>query len=129
MSIANIAALVLEVLLGLFSAYAAYTLFMWTPPSITKARDALRYPRWWWILAGVMATLGALGLFVGLFIPVVGVVAILWMIAYFVVAAGSHLVRSDVTGFTIPLLFTAFFVGLLVLRWSDATPVLALVGL
>lgn len=125
----DILKLILEALLGVFSAYAAYTLFAWTPPSITKARDALHYPRWWWVLAGFMATIGAIGLFVGLFIPVVGVIGALWMAAYFVVATISHLVRKDMASLGVPIVFLAVFVALVVLRWTDATPILALVGL
>jgi DoxX-like protein len=128
LSLLQIATLVFEALLGLLMAYTAYTLFAWTPPSITKARDALRYPRWYWVLAGVMATLGAVGLFVGLVIPVVGAVAALWVIAYFVVATLTHLVRKDMAMFAMPLAFGAICVGLLVLRWADAAPLLALVG-
>ena len=72
MSLLQIVTLLFEALLGLFSAYTAYSLFSWTPPSIAKAREALHYPRWYWLLAGCMATIGALGLLVGLFLPVIG---------------------------------------------------------
>lgn len=92
MSILQIVTLVLEAILGLFTAYAAYSLFTSTPPSVAKMREAL------------------------------------WMIAYFVVATFTHLVRKDFANLGMPLLFLAIFVGLLVLRWPDATPMLALVG-
>jgi hypothetical protein len=59
----------LEALLGLLSAYAAYSLFTWTPASMAKAREALHSPRWYWMLAGCVATIGAIGLLVGLFFP------------------------------------------------------------
>jgi DoxX-like protein len=128
LSVLQIVTLVLEALLGVFVVYAAYTLFAWTPPSVTKVRDALHYPRWYWVLAGIMATIGAIGLFAGLFISVVGAAAALWVVAYFVVATLSHLVRADWIGFTYPLLFLVASVGLLALRWGDMTPLLALVG-
>lgn len=128
MSTLHIVVLVLEALLGLMSAYAAYTLFARTPPSVTRARDALRFPRWYWVLAGIMAAIGAIGLLVGLAIPVVGLVAALWMVAYFVVALLTHLVRKDLVTVAAPLFFLAICVGLTVLRWSDAAPLLALVG-
>jgi uncharacterized membrane protein YphA (DoxX/SURF4 family) len=128
MSAAQIAALVLKVLLGVLLAYAAYTLFTWTPAYITKAREALRYPRWYWLLAGVLALIGAVGLFAGLAFPVVAAAAALWAVAYFVVAAITHLIRGDFAGFITPLFFLALSVGLLVLHWSDASPLLALVG-
>jgi DoxX-like protein len=129
MPVLRIVTLVLEALLGVITAYAAYTLFAWTPPSVTKARDALRFPRWYWVLAGVMATIGAIGLLVGLGIPMVGVVAALWMAAYFVVATFTHLIRRDLAMLGVPLLFLAICVGLVALQWADATPLLALIGL
>lgn len=110
-------------------AYAAYTLFAWTPPSLAKAREALHYPRWYWVLAGIVATIGALGLLAGLFIPAVGAAAALWMVAYFVVATFTHVFRKDMKSLGMPLLFFAIFVGLVVLRWADAAPLRALVGL
>ena len=128
MSILHIVVLLLEVLLGLFSAYAAYSLFTWTPPSIAKAREALHYPRWYWILAGIMATIGAIGLFVGLVIPAVGAVAAAWMAVYFVVATFTHLVRKDLASLGAPLLFLVVFVGLSALWWASGTSLLALVG-
>jgi hypothetical protein len=129
MSFQQIAVDVLEGLLGLFSAYTAYSLFAQTPPSIQKGRDALRYPRWYWVLAGCLAALGAIGLFVGLAIPTVGVIAAAWMAAYFVVAMLTHVIRADFKSLGMPLIFLLVFVGLVYLRWSDATPVLSLVGL
>ncbi len=129
MSIQHIATLVFEGLLGLFSAYAAYSLFTATPPSMAKARAALRYPRWYWVLAGCVASVGAIGLFVGLAIPVIGAAAAAWMVAYFVVALCTHLVRLDLKSLGMPLVFLAICSGLLLLRWSDATPILSAVGL
>lgn len=129
MSIGHIVVLVLEGILGVLFAYAAYTLFTWTPPSLTKAREELHYPRWWWVLAGIVATIGAAGLLVGLAIPEVGALAALWACAYFVVAGISHLVRGDIRGFTYPLTFLLLCVVLMFLRWSDLAPALAFVGL
>lgn len=128
MSVLQIVTLVLEAILGLFTAYAAYSLFTSTPPSVAKMREALHFPRWYWVLAGFVAAIGAIGLFAGLALPAVGALAALWMIAYFVVATFTHLVRKDFANLGMPLLFLAIFVGLLVLRWPDATPMLALVG-
>ena len=128
MSILQIIALILEVLLGVFSAYAAYTLFAWAPPSITQARDLLRYPRWYWVLAGCMASIGAIGLFVGLLVPVVAVLGAAWMVAYFIVASFTHLYRKDFATFAMPLFFLVPFIGLLALRWGDVTPILAAIG-
>ena len=129
MSILHIVALVLEALLGLFSAYAAYSLFTQTPPSMAKMRAALRYPRWYWVLAGIVATIGAIGLFVGLAIPAIGALAALWMVAYFVVATCTHLIRGDMANLGMPIIFLVLAAVLVWLHWTDATPLLAYVGL
>ena len=123
MSVGHIATLVLEGILGLFSAYAAYSLFTSTPPSIAQARAALRYPRWYWVLAGCVATVGAVGLLVGLAIPTLGAIASVWMVAYFIVATLTHLSRGDVKNLGMPLLFLAIFIGLVALHWPDVNTV------
>jgi hypothetical protein len=123
----HLAILIFEGLLGLFTAYTAYSLFSWTPVSIAKARDAMHIARWFWLLAGAAATIGAAGLLTGLASPVVGALAALWMVAYFIVAALTHITHHDMANLAMPLIFLAIFVALAVLRWSDLAPVLALV--
>src|SRR6185437_2426628 len=101
--------LIFEGLLGLFTAYTAYSLFSWTPVSIAKAREALHIARWYWLLAGALATIGAAGLFAGLAVPVVGELAALWMVAYFIVAALTHITHRDMANVGMPLIFLAIF--------------------
>jgi uncharacterized membrane protein YphA (DoxX/SURF4 family) len=129
MTILHIVALVFEGLLGVFSVYASYTLFAQKPESIAKQRAALHYPRWYWVLAGYLSAIGGIGLFVGLAIPAVGAIAAVWMIAYFVVAAFSHVIRKDFASIAFPLFFLVLFLGLSALRWTDITAVLASVGM
>ena len=129
MSILQIVALLLEALLGLFMAYAAYSLFSGTPPSMATVREALHYPRWYWTLAGCVATIGSIGLFLGLLIPTVAVLGGVWMIAYFVVATFTHLLRKDFANSATPVFFLVPALGLLALRWADVTPILAAIGL
>ena len=128
MPLLHIFTLLFEALLGLFSAYMAYSLFAWTPASIAKAREALHYPRWYWVLAGCIATIGTLCLLVGLFFPVIGALAAAWMVAYFVVATFTHLLRKDFAGFSMPLIFLVLPLGLLVLRWAELASILAPLG-
>lgn len=127
MSILAIVVLAFEGLMGLMSVYIAYSLFSQTPASVRKRRDALRYPRWYWVLAGVLALMGGVGLLVGLALPVIGAVAALWMGVYFVVAALTHVSRQDWVNLGAPIVMLAIFAGLLVLRWSDAKPLLSLI--
>ncbi len=128
MSVQHIVTLVLEAALGLFTAFVVYAQAT-RAPAIVKSREHLHYPQWYWNLSTVLAVLGALGLFVGLFIPQVGVAAALWMAAYFVVAALTHLSKLDVKGVVPAVLFLVISLGLVALRWTDASPILALVGL
>jgi hypothetical protein len=128
MSIQHLAALVLETALALFTLFVVYAQAT-RMPAIVKSREPLHYPQWYWNLSTVLAALGALGLLVGLFIPAVGAAAVLWMVAYFVVATLTHLSRADINGVVPALAFLVISVGLTALRWGDASPLLALVGI
>jgi xanthine/uracil/vitamin C permease (AzgA family) len=97
-------------------------------PALVESRERLHYPQWSWNLSTVVAAIGALGLFVGLFIPFVGAAAVLWMVAYFVVAVLTHMSRADFQGAVPALACLVITVGLMALRWGDAAPILALVG-
>ncbi len=119
MSWMHIATLVFEGAMGLFMAYAAYSLFSGTPPSVAATRKALRYPSWYWALAGVVATVAAITLLAGLYFPMIGAFGVLWTIAYFIVAILTHLVRADVKNLGLPFFFLLVFVGLTALQWGE----------
>jgi uncharacterized membrane protein YphA (DoxX/SURF4 family) len=129
MSFRKIVMLILEALLGLFMVYTAYSLFSWTPEVIAQQRDALDYPRWYWVLAGVLALISAIALLVGLFRPVVGAFGALWTAAYFIVATLTHVNRADWANFYVPLIILVIVLGLVGLRWNDAKPIRATVGM
>lgn len=124
----HLAILIFEALMGLFATYAAYSLFTGTPPSVAKVRAALSFPRWYWFFAGIVATVGAAGLFVGLAYPEVGALAALWMVAYFIVASLTHLVRGDLKNLGLPLIFLVVSAGLAALRWGDLAPLLPMLS-
>ena len=117
-------ALGIEALLGLFMALDAYSLFTLSVPSMTDLLVALHYPGWYLQLAGVVATVGAIGLLVGLFIRPVGAAATLWMVCYFIVATFSHLLKGDVKDLGLPLAFLVISALLVALRWGDVTALL-----
>ncbi len=130
----SIVALVLEAVFGVFTAYAAYSLFTGTPPSVAKVREALHYPSWFWLLAKIAATTGAVGLLVGLGFAVmgfavIGAAAALWMVAYFVVATLAHVIRKDMANLSMPISFLVIAVALVALRWGGVTQLLAVVHL
>lgn len=120
----HIGVLVLEGLLGLFLAYGVYLNFS-NSPTLLKQWEQLRLPRWYTRLAGVLLTIGSLGLLIGLAVPTVGALALLWMVAYFVVATMTHVVRRDkLSGISLPLVFLIVFIALAFARWPELTPAL-----
>lgn len=119
--------LAFEALFGIFMAFTSYTLFAWTPASLAKAREALHIRRWFWLLAGIVAAIGAAALFAGLVIPVVGGLAALWVVAYFVVASLTHITHKDMAHVAPALVFLAIAILLVVLRWGDLAPLLRLI--
>lgn len=128
MSTQHLVTLILEALLALVTVFVAYAQAT-RMPAVVKSREHLHFPQWYWNLSTVLAVLSAIGLLVGLFIPVVRAAAVVWMVAYFVVAALTHLSRADVTGVMPALVLLVFSVGLTALRWGDAAPMLVLVGM
>lgn len=118
----HLGVLIVEGLLGLFLAYAAY-LNLSSAPMLMKQYTLLRLPRWYTLLAGVLLSTGVIALLVGLVSPAIGALATLWMVAYFVVATLTHVVRKDkLAAVATPLVFLALCVALAVLRWADLAP-------
>jgi uncharacterized membrane protein YphA (DoxX/SURF4 family) len=125
----NVATFILQAILGLLMAFAAYSLFARTPDFIAQQRDALNYPSWYWLLAGVMATISAIALLVGLFNATIGGFAALWTVAYFIIAALTHASRTDWANIAPPIICLLLAVLLLWLRWDDAKAIRARVGM
>lgn len=123
-SVIHIGTLIFEGVFGLFAAYASYSLFAWTPPAIAKAREAMNMPRWFWLLAGTVAAIGAIGLFAGFLNPLVGALGAVWMVCYFVVATGLHVAKRSLNDIAPAIVFLVLAIGLTALLWGDLTPVL-----
>jgi DoxX-like family len=124
-AVVAIVARVLEGLLGLFMLYSVYLNFS-NSPMLVKRWTESGMPRWYTRLAGVLGAIGALALLVGVIVPVVGALAALWMVAYFIVATLTHVVvRDPFTTISIPVVFLVISVGIAVLRWPDLSPALA----
>ena len=83
-------------------------------------------PKWFWLLAGTVAAIGAIGLFAGLVNPLVGALAAVWMVCYFIVAASVHVLRNSLGDIAPAIVFLVLAVGLTALRWGDLAPVLHL---
>ena len=122
-------ALTLQALLGLFMAFTAYTFYGPAPAAVTAARSALNLPGWYTTLAGVLALISAVALLVGLFVPVLGAFGAIWTMVYFIVATATHLLLGDFVNFYIPLVLFVLCALLVWLRWDDAKPIRARVGM
>lgn len=120
----HIGTLIFQGLLGLFMAYAAYSLYTWTPPALAKMREALHLPRWFWLLAGTVATIGAASLLIGLIVPAVAAFASLWLIAFFVVATLTHVLKNDMRNAPPAVVFLVLALLLAALNWGNLAPLL-----
>ncbi len=74
--------------------YAAYMNFV-GHESVVAVAETVRVPRSWMLPLGTLLATGALGLLVGLAVPVIGTAAAVCLILYFVGAIGAHLRVGD----------------------------------
>lgn len=64
-------------------------------PFIAKCFDDVGFPRrWWWVLAPIKFAAAA-GLLAGIWIPYLGAVTSVALVAYFVVAISMHIAARD----------------------------------
>lgn len=67
------------------------------PTAIAACLDGVGLPRdWWWVLA-VVKFLATAGLIIGIWVPGVGLAAVVGLIVYFLTAAAAH-VRAGYVG-------------------------------
>ncbi|MET9886316.1 DoxX family protein [Streptomyces sp. NPDC006430] len=72
-------------------------------------------PRSWWIWLGTAKAAGAVGLLVGLFVPVIGLLAAIGLILYFTGAVIAVLRARSYAHVPFPLLYAAPVIGALAL--------------
>ncbi|MEV0156926.1 DoxX family protein [Micromonospora sp. NPDC050686] len=75
-------------------------------------------PRSWWPWLGAAKAAGALGLLVGLFVPVIGVLAAVGLVIYFVGAVVTVVRARAYAHVPFPLLYLAPVVGALALGFA-----------
>jgi DoxX-like family len=75
-------------------------------------------PRSWWPWLGVAKAAGAVGLLVGLFVPVIGVIAGIGLVLYFIGAVITVLRARSYGHVPFPLLYLAPVVASLALRFA-----------
>jgi putative oxidoreductase len=124
----QIGVLVAQGLLGLFLAFSAY-LNITRAPQLVKQWEHLRLPRWYTLLSATLLTIGTVAVLVGLALPIVGALAALWFVAFFVAATLTHVVRRDkLSGISVPMTFLVIFVALAILRWGDLAPLFSVMS-
>jgi hypothetical protein len=115
MYIVYIAVTVLAVAANLFSAGADFVRYKQV--AINMARAGV--PESWMTTLGILKTAGALGLLVGIGVPLIGVAAAVGLSLFFVGAVITH-VRGRFYSFTLPVSFLTLAVAALVLRLATA---------
>lgn len=86
---------------------------------IVKALTDYRVPRAWWTWLGAAKAAGAAGLVVGLFVPVIGVLAGIGLVVYFTGAAVAVARARWYSHIPFPLVYAAPVVGALVLGFAN----------
>ncbi|MGW1767039.1 DoxX family protein [Streptomyces sp. NPDC002073] len=94
-----------------FSAYAALSRAQWVIDSFI----AYRVPQAWWMPLGLAKAAGAVGLLVGLFVPVIGILAAIGLILYFAGAVITVIRARSYGHIPFPLVYMAPVVGALAL--------------
>ena len=85
---------------------------------VVKPLAAYGVPRSWWPWLGTAKAAGAAGLVVGLFVPVIGVMAGIGLVLYFAGAVITVLRARWYSHVGFPLLYMAPVVGSLALRFA-----------
>ncbi|SRR6266540_3295282 len=112
MSIAYIVVTLLAAALVAFSAGAVFFHAKWVVEPLT----GYGVPRSWWPWLGTAKAAGAAGLLVGLFVPVIGVLAGICLVLYFIGAVITVVRARWYSHIPAPLTYLAVVVGALALR-------------
>ncbi|HEX4213918.1 MAG TPA: DoxX family protein [Candidatus Dormibacteraeota bacterium] len=107
--------LVVTPLAAIWVAYSAVSVLIrarW----VTKSLEDYGVPGSWWPWLGVLKALGAAGLVVGIFVPVIGIAAEAGLVVYFVGAVVTVVRAHWYAHIPYPLLFLAPVVASIALR-------------
>jgi hypothetical protein len=98
-----------------FSATLDFIRFKQVAVNMAKAN----VPESWMTLLGVLKAAGALGLLVGIRVPMIGIAAAVGLVLFFIGAIIAH-VRGRYYSFTLPLVFLTLAVAALVMRLATS---------
>ena len=113
----SIAYVVVTVLAALMVAYSAFSVFSHAKWIVQTLAD-YGVPHSWWPWLGTAKAAGAVGLLVGLFVPVIGVLAGIALMLYFTGAIITVVHARWYAHIPYPLLYIAPVIGTLVLRYA-----------
>ena len=109
--------LVVTLFAAAFVGFSAVSVFIRAPWVVQPLAD-YGVPRSWWSWLGTAKAAGAAGLVVGLFVPVIGVMAGAGLVLYFLGAVGTVLRAHWYSHTAFPLMYMAPVVGSLVLGFA-----------
>jgi hypothetical protein len=101
-----------------FSAYALFT----HKAFVTEPIERLRVPHSWWPWLAAAKAAGAAGLLVGLFVPVIGVLAGICLVLYFAGAVIISVMRRWYAHIPVPLLYAAPVIAALAVGFAAGWP-------
>jgi len=106
---------IVAVVAALWIGFSGYSLFS-RKEFVVEPLKKYGVPRSWWSWLAFAKSAGAVGLVVGLFIPVVGVAAAVGLILYFLGAAATTVLARSYNTTVFPLLYLAPAAATLVLQ-------------
>jgi hypothetical protein len=114
MSTAYVVVTILAAALVAFSAYGIFSHAKWVVEPLTH----YGVPRSWWPWLGTAKAAGAAGLVVGLFVPVIGVMAGVGLVLYFIGAEITVVRARWYSNIPFPLIYMASVVAVLALGFG-----------
>jgi uncharacterized membrane protein YphA (DoxX/SURF4 family) len=112
----HIVAIVLQVILALMFLMAGFSKFK--DKRHVEAFEHYGYPQWFRIVTGIVELVGAIGMIVGIWYPVVAPLAGLWLGITMLVAAITHIrVKDPAKMLLFPVILLVFNALVVLLQW------------
>ncbi|MCY0920346.1 MULTISPECIES: DoxX family protein [unclassified Streptomyces] len=113
----NTAATIVAVLAAAMSGFSGYSLLS-RATWVVEAMNEYRVPQAWWTPLGAAKALGAIGLVVGIFLPVVGIAAGIGLVLYYLGAVITVIKARSYAHIPFPVIYMAPVVGAFALGFA-----------